>query len=211
MCRRFNSYQHHNIGLQIVSGPIFVKTMTSRFSRFILRTTGWTLVGDVIKEKNCVFLEAPHTSIWDFLIGYLYYRAVGGHLKVMIKSEAFFFPFGCLLKALGGFPIDRKHPQDMIMSIVHEMNRPDAEPFHLAMCPEGTRKPVRKWKTGYHTIATAAGVPVYVTYVDWGRKRVGIHGRFELTDDPRADTERLQKTYEELNLTGLHPQNYITH
>ncbi len=185
--------------------------MKSRFAGFILKTFGWTLVGDVIKEKNCVFLEAPHTSIWDFVIGFLYYRAVGGHLKVMIKEEAFFFPAGPILRALGGFPIDRKNPQKTIVSIVHEMNRPDGKPFHLAMCPEGTRKPVRKWKTGYHTIATATGAPVYVTYVDWGHKRVGIHGKFELKGDARADTDRLQQVYEDLHLIGLHPENYITH
>lgn len=185
--------------------------MTSRFARFLLKATGWTLVGDVVKEKNCVFLEAPHTSMWDFVIGYLYYRAVGGHLRIMIKQEIFFFPVGPLLRSLGGFPIDRKNPQKMILGIVHEMNRPDSKPFHLAICPEGTRKAVKKWKTGYHTIATAAGVPVYVTYVDWGRRRVGIHGKFELTSDARADTDRLQRTYEDLNLTGKHPDRYITH
>lgn len=185
--------------------------MSSKFAAFILKTFGWTLVGDVVKEKNCVFLEAPHTSIWDFAIGYLYYRAVGGHLKVMIKKEAFFFPVGPILRSLGGFPIDRSKPQEMIVSIVHEMNDPDAGPFHLAICPEGTRKPVHKWKTGYHTIAKAADAPVYVTYVDWGTKRVGIHGKFELTDDARADTDRLQQVYEDLHLTGLYPGNYITH
>ena len=185
--------------------------MTQGLARFILEKTGWTLVGDVVKEKNCVFLEAPHTSIWDFLIGYLYYRAVGGHLRVMIKKEAFFFPAGPLLKALGGFPVDRKKPQETIVNIIHEMNDPDARPFHLAICPEGTRKPVKKWKTGYHTIATKAGVPVYVTYVDWGGKRVGIHGKFDLTADSRADTDRLQALYESLHLQGLYPENYITH
>jgi len=183
--------------------------MTSRFSRFILKTFKWELVGDVIKEKNCVFLEAPHTSIWDFFIGYLYYRAVGGHLRVMIKKESFFFPVGPLLRKMGGFPIDRSSPQKTILGIVHEMNSSD-KPFHLAICPEGTRKAVHKWKTGYHTIARGADIPVYVTYVDWGHKRVGIHGRFELTENARADTDRLQEVYESLNLIPLHPEGYTT-
>ncbi|MCQ2180960.1 MAG: 1-acyl-sn-glycerol-3-phosphate acyltransferase [Bacteroidales bacterium] len=184
--------------------------MKSKTAAAILKAMGWTLVGDVVKEKNCVFLEAPHTSILDFFIGYLYYRAVGGHLRIMIKKEAFFFPVGNLLRSLGAVPIDRSHPQKTIVAIVHAMNDSD-EPFHLAMCPEGTRKPVRKWKTGYHTIATASGAPVYVTFVDWGHKRVGIHGVFEITSDARSDTDRLQQVYESLDLIPLHPENYLTH
>ena len=185
--------------------------MTKGLARFILEKTGWTLVGDVVKEKNCVFLEAPHTSIWDFLIGYLYYRAVGGHLRVMIKKEAFFFPAGPLLKALGGFPVDRKKPQETIVNIIHEMNDPDARPFHLAICPEGTRKPVKKWKTGYHTIATNTGAQVWLTFFDYRTKRVGMLQRYELTGTPREDTDRIQAIYEEAGLTGLHPEMFITH
>ncbi|MCQ2178095.1 MAG: 1-acyl-sn-glycerol-3-phosphate acyltransferase [Bacteroidales bacterium] len=183
--------------------------MTPGFCRFVLEKTGWTLVGEKATEKDCIYLEAPHTSIWDFLIGYLYYRALGGHLRVMIKKEAFFFPANLLLKAMGGFPIDRSNPQKTLLSIVHEMQGSD-KPFHLSICPEGTRKGVRKWKTGYHFIASQTGIPVYVTYVDWGHKRVGIHGRFELQGSAREDTDRLQQLYESLNLIGKHNGNYLT-
>lgn len=188
--------------------------MSSRFCAFLLKKVmGWTMVGDsVFPERNCIALEAPHTSIWDFVIGYLYYRALGGHLRTMIKKEAFFFPFSLFLRALGGFPIDRSHPQKLIMSIVDEMRNSGetGKPFHLAMCPEGTRKAVHKWKTGYHSIATAAGVPVYITFIDWKEKRVGVWGKVELTDDARADTDRIQQIYEDMHLTGLHPEGYAT-
>lgn len=179
-------------------------------AKFLLKKMGWTIVGNPpIPVKNCIFLEAPHTSLWDFVIGYLYYRSGGGHLKTMVKKEAFFFPMGAILRSMGAFPVDRKNAKSTIEGIIKEMNSSD-EPFHLAMCPEGTRKPVRKWKTGYHLIAKEVGIPVYVTYVDWGHKRVGIEMPVELTDDARADTARIQQIYKSLGVIGKHPENFLT-
>ena len=83
--------------------------------------------------------------------------------------------------------------------------------MHLALAPEGTRKPVRRWKTGFHKIAKEVGCPVYLGYFDWGTKRVGRGQKFELSDDAKADMERIQKIYEEMHLTGRHPENYVTH
>ena len=184
--------------------------MRAKICRFILcKVLGWTLVGEKPAEEKLIFLAAPHTSIWDFVMGYLFYVAMGGHLTTMIKKEAFVFPLNFILRAMGAFPIDRSHPQKMLMSVMHEMRKPGT--FHLVICPEGTRKAVAKWKTGYHTIATQTGLPVYLSHWDFKTKTVGRGERFELTDDPRTDTDRIQKKYEEMHLTGLHPENYITH
>lgn len=186
--------------------------MSPAFSSFILyKVLGWHITpgeDTVVPVDKAVLLAAPHTSIWDFVIGYLYYRSIGGHLKVMIKKEAFFFPFGHLLKAAGGFPIDRSNPSSMLVSIIHEMQKPGV--CHLVICPEGTRKAVRKWKTGYHNIATHANLPVYLTHYDYAKKEVGRGQAFELIGDARADTDRIQKRYEEMGLTALYPECYLT-
>lgn len=185
--------------------------MSSKFAKFVLcRVLGWTCVGNIPEDKCCIFLFAPHTSIWDFAIGYLYYRSMGGHLKAMIKKEAFFPPVGWLLKSLGGIPIDRKHPAEAIMGIVGKIEK-DNGTFHLVICPEGTRKPIRKWKTGYHTIASRTGVPVYLGFMDYNRKVAGTGPKVELTADARADTDRIQKMFEDMDLTALHPEDYCTH
>jgi 1-acyl-sn-glycerol-3-phosphate acyltransferase len=81
---------------------------------------------------------------------------------------------------------------------------------HLALAPEGTRKPVKRWKTGFHTIAREVGCPVYMGYFDWGTKRISRGHKVELTDDARADMERIQKLYEDMHLVGKHPEMYIT-
>ena len=183
--------------------------MGKRLASLLLKCGGWKSVGGLIPEKHAIVLEAPHTSIWDFWIGFLYYRALGGRLSVMIKKESFFFPVNLLLRAMGGFPIDRSNPAATIHGIVRKMNESD-KPLHLVMCPEGTRKAVHKWKTGYHTIATQANLPVYLSYVDWGHKRVGIWGKAEITADARKDTDRIQQIYAGLELIAKHPEGYTT-
>ena len=183
--------------------------MTQKFAKFVItKLLGWTIVGQKPSEDKVIFLAAPHTSIWDFVIGYFYYRAVGGHLRTMIKQEAFFFPLKYLLRAMGAFPIDRSHPQKMLMGVMHEMQQPGI--FHMVICPEGTRKAVKKWKTGYHTIATNTGAPVYLTFFDYKTKHVGILGKYELTGTAREDTDRIQAIYASHHLTGLRPEMYTT-
>lgn len=183
--------------------------MTQKFCRFLLtKIMGWTPVGERPAEEKVIFLAAPHTSIWDFAIGYLYYRTMGGHLKTMIKKEAFFFPVSLLLKSMGGFPIDRSNPQSVLMGVMHEMEKPGD--FHLVICPEGTRKAVRRWKTGYHTIAVHTGAPVYLTFFDYGTKRVGIFRKYELTGNAREDTDRIQEIYAAEKFEALHPDGYRT-
>ena len=64
---------------------------------------------------------------------------------------------------------------------------------------------------GYHAIAKAMNCPVYLGYFDWGRKRVSIGERFEISDNAREDTDLIQKKYEEMKLTAKHPEKYCTH
>ena len=183
--------------------------MWKNFCGFLLRITGWTVDTPPAPENKCIILGVPHTSAWDFVISYLYYTSVGGKAYVMIKKEFFWGPFGWLLKKLGGLPVDRKNATSLVLSVIHEFQKRDV--LHIAIAPEGTRKAIKRWKTGFHTIARQAGVPVYLGYFDWGTKRVGRGEKVELTDDPKADMKRIQEMYEEMHLTGKHPKDYITH
>lgn len=183
--------------------------MWRKICSFLLKSMGWTAVEPPVPEDKCLILGAPHTSIWDFVVSYLYYTSVGGKAYVMIKKEFFWGPLGWLLRKLGGIPVDRKNASSLVLSVIHAMN--STERLHLAIAPEGTRKPVKRWKTGFHLIARETGVPVYLGYFDWGTKRVGRGQKVELTDDARADMQRIQDIYESMHLTGKYPKDYITH
>jgi len=183
--------------------------MGKKFNNWVLtKVLGWTVDGPLPQDRSTVILGVPHTSIWDFAIAFFYYRSLGEKVHVMIKKEAFFWPFGKLLKAMGGFPMDRKNPTKTTLSLIRAIN--ESEHFHLAICPEGTRKAVSKWKTGYHKIARATGSPVYMGYFNWGTKHIGIGPSVELTDNAREDTARIQALYEQMHLTGKYPDNYTT-
>ena len=127
----------------------------------------------------------------------------------MVKGELFWGPLGWLLRKLGGIPVDRKRGSNVALSVIKEMKAKKV--VHLALAPEGTRKPVKRWKTGFHTIAREVGCPVYMGYFDWGTKRISRGQKGELTDDARADMARIQAMYEEMHLVGKHPEMYITH
>lgn len=161
----------------------------------------WKMVDTQLPpEPRHILLGVPHTSIWDFIVAWLYYRALGGRPRVMIKKEFFFWPLGTLLKNAGAVPVDRSRPVGVTKQMIDLMERSDS--FALCIAPEGTRKPVKRWKTGFHTIALATGVPVYLGYFDWGRKEIGYGPRFICSDDAMADLRLIQQFYKEKGVQG---------
>ncbi len=184
--------------------------MWRKFCGFLLRLIGFTAVGGVAPDDKCILLGAPHTSMWDFVVSYLFYQSVGGDALCMVKEDLFKWPvFGWAVRKMGGIPVSRENPSAIVRSVLREMKK--REKFHLAIAVEGTRKPVKRWKAGFHLIAKETGIPVYLTYFNWNPKRIGIQCKVELTDDAKADMERIQQMYEDMHLVGKHPENYITH
>ena len=145
--------------------------MKPKTARFLLtRIHGFTMMDETMPpEPKLIMLGVPHSSIWDFVVAWLFARAIGGKPRVMIKQEFFFWPLGALLRSVGAIPVDRSNPIRITKQIIDAMAQ--SESFHLCIAPEGTRKPVKRWKTGFHTIARATGVPVYLGYFDWGKRK----------------------------------------
>ena len=185
-------------------------TVSPRWAKFcgwLLRRMGWESVGGPMKEKKAIVLGVPHTSVWDFLVSYLFYTQFGKVAHIMIKKEFFFWPLGPILRACGAVPVDRDSAASMVRSLIHEMDQ--ADEFHLAIAPEGTRKPTKRWKTGFHLIARETGATVYVGYYDWGRKRISVGEPIELTDDPKADMQRIYDIYRPMGIQGKHKDGFI--
>jgi 1-acyl-sn-glycerol-3-phosphate acyltransferase len=179
----------------------------AKFCGWLLRRMGWESVGGPMKEKKAIVLGVPHTSVWDFLVSYLFYTQFGKVAHIMIKKEFFFWPLGPILRACGAVPVDRESAASMVRSLIHEMEQ--ADEFHLAIAPEGTRKAAKRWKTGFHLIARETGSTVYIGYYDWGRKRISVGEPMELTDDPKADMQRIYDHYRPMGIQGLHKDGFI--
>lgn len=179
------------------------------FCGWLLKRMGWTVDSGAAPVEKCVILGVPHTCIADFLVAYLYYTSIGHTAHIMIKKEFFFWPVGPILRKVGCIPVDRANGATVVRSVISEVEKAEGE-FHLCIAPEGTRKPVKHWKAGYHHIATALGCPVYAGYFNWRTKHIGRGEEFPLTADAKADTKRLQEYYHSLNLGARYPEKYFT-
>ena len=181
----------------------------ARFCGWCLKAMGWTAVGGPMPEPKAIVLGVPHTSMKDFIVSYFFYTSFGEVAHTMIKKELFFWPLGPVLRSCGCIPVDRANATSLVKSLIEEMEKD--ETFKLAIAPEGTRKPVKRWKAGALMIANETGVPLYAGYFDYGTRRISCGEKFPLTGDIKADMKRLQEYYESLHLTARHPKDYITH
>lgn len=163
------------------------------FGRCVLRLGRWRLVGDFPDLPKVMVIVAPHSSFWDAIWGLAAKLALGAEVHFMAKKELFIGPLGWLLRALGGIPTDRRAPGGIIGEMVQHYA--SHERFWLGIAPEGTRKPVERWKSGFWRIASEAGVPVLCASFHYPERRIHIGPVFELSDDMDADIARMREWF----------------
>jgi 1-acyl-sn-glycerol-3-phosphate acyltransferase len=140
-------------------------------SACILKLWGWKVTGKYRYDlPKFVMAVAPHTSAWDFPVGALVNSAYRLHANYVGKHTLFRPPFGFFFRWLGGIPVDRTQKNNFVAATVEAFER---EPrMHLVISPEGARKKVARFKTGFYHIARLAGVPILLCTFDWGKKEV---------------------------------------
>lgn len=174
--------------------------------RMVLRALGWTFAGDLPNLPKFVIIVAPHTSNWDFPVGAAAKLALRLRARFLGKDTLFRFPLGILMRGLGGIPVDRSQSNDVVNQIVREFER--QERMVLAVAPEGTRKRVERWRTGFYHIAHGAGVPILPVAFDWQRRIIVIGTPFTTTGDAERDLSDLQRFY--AGVPGRNPGNQGT-
>jgi len=170
--------------------------------RTVLHLLGWKITGQFPKESKLVFIGAPHTSNWDFIIAMAAIEAVGIKASWMMKKEAFFWPLGGTFKKMGGVPIDRRAKSDLTSQMADWFNSVDKG--YLGITPEGTRSAVEKFKKGYLRIAYAAKVPVFLVAINGPTKEVILDKIWDLTFDTDVDNRKI-KVYYDKNYQGIRP------
>lgn len=164
--------------------------------RLILRVLGWRMVGALPDASKFVVIAAPHTSNMDFVIGMSLVFAQSLDVRWIGKRELFRGPLGPFFRWLGGIPVDRNSPQGVVAEAIEAFRAHDR--MILAIAPEGTRKSVARWKTGFHRIASGAGVPVVCGFFDTARREVGFGPAVVAGTDLEEDIERLRAWYASL-------------
>lgn len=144
--------------------------LTRPFGRLMLRLSGWRVEGDFPDLSQCVLIVAPHTSNWDFVFGLAAKWALGLRVRFIAKHTLFRFPLGVLMRGVGGIPVDRHSAEGFTERVAAEFA--SGVPLWLVVAPEGTRRLVTHWKTGFHRIAIAAHVPVLPIALDYAARAV---------------------------------------
>lgn len=166
---------------------------TRWLGRTVLRLGGWRLDGPIPELDKVLVIVAPHSSYWDAVWGLAAKVALGVRVGFMIKKEACVGPLGWLIRRMGGIPIDRKEPGGVVREVARRYR--ERPRMWLGIAPEGTRRPVERWKTGFWRIAKAAGVPVLCVYFHYPERRIGVGELFTPGEDAEADIARMRASF----------------
>lgn len=166
---------------------------TRWFGRTVLRLGGWRVVGNIPDLPRVVLIAAPHSSNWDGLWGFAAKLALGIRITVLGKHQLFWWPLSALLRKLGVIPVDRAAPQGTVGQAAQMLVR--ADQLWFALTPEGTRKRVERWKTGFWKVADATRVPILPAYFHYPDKVIGFGEPIHTTGDAQADIARIREWY----------------
>jgi 1-acyl-sn-glycerol-3-phosphate acyltransferase len=164
-------------------------------SHAFLRATGWRVEGALpAAAERSVFIAAPHTSNWDLPYTLMCAFVLGLHIRWMGKASLFRFPFGPVMRWLGGIAVRREQNNNLVAASAQALREAQG-PLQLVVPPEGTRGKTRHWKTGFYFIAQQAHVPIVLAYMDYTDKRMGLGPLFEPTGNLEADLAQIKRFY----------------
>ena len=180
----------------------------NRFTRgfwgMMYKLAGWKVEGTLPNLPKFVIIGAPHTSNWDFVVAMALLFAMGFDARWIGKHTLFRAPFGWLMRWFGGMPVVRSKRHGIVDQMVEAFEAQDR--LIVGLSPEGTRKRVERWKTGFYHIAHGAGVPIVPGYFDYPRKVIGFGPPFMPTGNLEADIQALQAFY--TPFSGKNPHQY---
>ena len=170
--------------------------------RTYLQLSGWRIEGSFPEAAKVVAVVAPHTSNWDFTLGVAVVFAVELRVFWLGKHSLFKAPFIGFLKWLGGIPVDRRASHGVVGACVKAFETAPA--LLLALAPEGTRKGVSRWKSGFYSIAIGAGVPILPVTFDYREHRIHLLPLFHPSGDLDQDLPLIQSLFATAH--GLNPR-----
>lgn len=181
----------------------------NRFSQFIAQSlmsiAGWRIEAHIPNLPKFVLVGAPHTSNWDFVLTMGTLFSLNVKIFWMGKSSLFKWPFGGIMKWLGGVPIERTgERKGVVEQTISAFKKYDQ--FVIAIMPEGTRTKVREWRSGFYHIAQGANVPIVPVRFDYGRKVMDVGPVIATTGDQTVDMNLIKSTF--AGIKGRYPRKF---
>jgi len=183
------------------------EAMKKEFAKFLFtKVWGWRVEGEYpYHVKKFLITVAPHTSFQDFPIGILFRNWYGVKINFVIKAELGNNPIiGPFIRWMGGIPVQRNKATNFVQSVAKKYEEYDS--LYITITPEGTRKKVDKFKSGFYYIAKEADIPILPIVFDFEHKTLRILSLFHLNDNnPKEDIQKFENLYR--GYLGKHPQN----
>ncbi len=167
--------------------------------------TGWKIAGNLPNLPRFVVICAPHTSNWDFCVAMAVVHGLGFNVCWIGKHTLFRWPYGVVMRWLGGIPVVRSERHGLVQQIADAFRT--EEQLVIGITPEGTRKRAR-WKTGFYHIAVEADVPIVPAWVDYRSRTLGFAKPFVPTGDADADIAYLKDFYAPFARAGKRAELY---
>ena len=166
-----------------------------------MRLAGWKVEGEIPRRNKVIIIAAPHTTNWDFvfLLGAAFH--LGLSVKWLGKASLFAFPFGWIMRALGGISVDRSKPNGMVEQVADTISTTDK--ISLVIPPSGTRNKTEYWKSGFYHIAKTAKISIVCGYLDYEKKKAGLGPNFFVSESTSGDMDKIRAFYK--NKVGKFP------
>ena len=186
--------------------PEHLRSNRSKISQWIGRTVlksmGWKVAGSIPNEKRILIVAAPHTSNWDFVIGMGALLGLNAKIRWIGKHTLFKPGISWFLRWLGGIPVNRKNPASFIEDISNMIKKDRG--LMIGVAPEGTRKKINRWKTGFLRIAKTTQSKILFISIDAPSKTIKIASTlFTPTEDKENDLEFVKSYFR--NFKGINP------
>lgn len=161
--------------------------------RIYLHWGGWRIEGAFPAEQKVVAIVAPHTSNWDFPLGVALVFTLELRASWLGKHTLFDTPLKGFFRWLGGIPVNRSASHGVVGDCVRAFEAAPA--LLLGLAPEGTRKGVSRWKSGFHAIAVGAGVPILPVAFDYREHVIHLLPLYRPSGSLEEDLPRIQALF----------------
>ncbi len=179
---------------QDLQTPTLLSHLVKRFLLALYAWKGWSFAGTAPQSPKCVILGAPHTSNWDFVFFLGAVTTIGVRPSFVGKLSLFRAPLTRFMYDMGGIPVDRRaRNQNYVEQVVDAFAK--AETLALVIAPEGTRGPIKSWRSGFYHIALRAGVPIVPAWVNNASMKGGIGPEIMPSGDYAADLKKIAQFY----------------
>ena len=169
----------------------------------VLKSMGWKVSGHIPNEKRLLIVAAPHTSNWDFVIGMGALLGLNAKIRWIGKHTLFKPGIRWFFSWLGGIPVNRKDPSSLIEDVSNMIKRDKG--LMIGVAPEGTRKKITRWKTGFLRIAKLTQSKILFIAIDEPAKTIRIASSlFTPSEDKESDLTFVKNYFKKFK--GFNPE-----